>query len=69
MRARVRRHLVLAYVVVAFAVSWAAWTPLLVRGARPSYLLVETAAPAGAASERGRPLGAGARPGPRNGAP
>ncbi len=30
MRARVRRHLVLAYVVVADTVSWAAWTPLLV---------------------------------------
>lgn len=33
MRGLVRRHPVLAYVVIAYAVSWAAWTPLLLRGA------------------------------------
>lgn len=34
MRALVRRHAVLSFVVLAYTLSWAAWVPLLVRNAR-----------------------------------
>lgn len=36
MRAFVRRHAVVCFVVLAYAVSWADWVPLLLRGARVS---------------------------------
>lgn len=52
MRALVGRHPVLACVVVAYAVSWEAWTPLLVRGALVA--LIALACNFGAATQAAR---------------